>query len=145
MGSVGIGLALKRASNPSAFEKVLVKDTPLMRIALAVIGGFCAAVLMLGVLAYVNGGLQFADCTGTARAGWIVPLIGGLVIGLASLVLLKPGDDVNIPGSGHQVHTSTCVSCGSPILQEWRLCPHCGQLMECSTDRPGPLPFGSRA
>lgn len=111
-----------------------------MRIALAVFGGLCAAILMLGVLAYVNGGLQFADCTGTTRTGWIVPLIGGLVIGMTSLALLKPGDDVSDPGPGDSLHASTCVACGNPILEEWRLCPHCGQLLECSTDKPGPLP-----
>lgn len=117
-----------------------MKDSPLLRTALAVFGGVCAAILMLGVLAVVNGGLSFADCTGTARTGWIVPLIGGIVIGLTSLALLQSGEEVDRTNENASMHASTCLACGNPILDEWRLCPHCGELLECSTDKPKPQP-----
>lgn len=116
-----------------------------MRTALAVVGGVGAAVLMLGVIAFVNGGLGFAECTGTARAGWIVLLIGGIVIGLASLALLGSGNEADRTRETTTLHSSTCVACGNSILDEWRLCPHCGQLLECSTDSPHPKPAESRA
>lgn len=116
-----------------------------MRTALAVFGGVCAAVLMVGVIAFVNGGLEFAECTGTARAGWIVPLIGGIVIGLVSLALLGSGNEVDHTRETTTLHSSTCVACGNSILDEWRLCPHCGQLLECSTDSPHPKSAESHA
>ncbi|MRR11668.1 zinc ribbon domain-containing protein [bacterium] len=118
--------------------------SPLMRTIMSALGGLLGAVILLGVLAVANGGLGFVTCTGTARSGWIVPLVGGLVIAMASLLLLDPGRHAD-DDDAVELRASACASCGSPIIDEWRLCPHCGQLLECQVPLTSPMQATSRA
>ncbi len=92
--------------------------------------GFVAGVLMLAVLALLNGGIGFGSCTAMTGLGWIVPLVAGLIIGGVALVLLDTSQS-NADSSADTLRASTCASCGSPIISEWRMCPHCGALLEC--------------
>lgn len=112
--------------------------SPFAKLVLAVLGGILGVALMLGILSVVNGGKGFVCCTGTTGIGWVVPLIGGLVIGAVSLALLGSEKDEQPPDE-IGLRSSSCPSCGSSILDEWRLCPHCGQLLECQVQVAGAM------
>lgn len=102
----------------------------LRHMATAVAGGFLAGIVMLGVLAMLNGGVGFTSCTAMTGLGWMVPLVAGLTIGGVALLLLDTSESVSGLDSA-AMNASTCASCGSPIIAEWRMCPHCGALLEC--------------
>lgn len=106
----------------------------LTRILMAAIGGLLAGVLILGILAAVNGATGFRACTATEAFGWAVPIIAGLAVGAMSLLLLGSGRDQSEPPSTPSA--SACAECGSPIHDGWRLCPHCGSLLECDVAMP---------
>lgn len=103
---------------------------PFRQIAMALGTGFIAGCLMLGALALLNGGTGFTSCTAMTGIGWIVPLVAGLIIGGVALLLLDMPHS-SAETSAEELRASTCASCGSPIISEWRMCPHCGDLLEC--------------
>jgi hypothetical protein len=82
--------------------------------ALAVLAGLAGAVLVRGVTA---GALPL-------NSGWAIPLVAGGSVGLLSWFLLA--------GRAHGGSTEPrramvrCASCGTELLEEWRLCPYCG-------------------
>lgn len=86
---------------------------------------------MLGALSLVNGSHGFRACTATTAFGWIVPLLAGLVIGGVSAVLLHgSGPDY---ANRRTLRSSQCPACGSPVIDEWRLCPNCGTFLESTS------------
>lgn len=103
---------------------------PIRQMAIALGSGFIAGCVLLGVLALLNGGTGFTSCTAMTGIGWIVPLVAGLIIGGVALLLLDMPHSSG-GASTEQLQASTCASCGSPIISEWRMCPHCGDLLEC--------------
>ncbi len=70
-----------------------------------------------------------------ARLGWLVPLVAGILIGAITLVLLG-GRSSDEREDETPVATSECAACGGSILTDWRMCPHCGALLECDTQLP---------
>ena len=109
--------------------------TSVGHVSLAIALGFVAGLCLLAVVAVLNGGSGFAFCTASTPLGWLVPLISGLAIGGVALALLDSSGrhrDVSSPPS----ESTTCASCSSPIGEEWRLCPHCGSLLECDVASP---------
>ena len=104
------------------------------RIVYAVLGGLALAALLIAALAVANGTQGIAYCT-ASRFGWMVPLFAGLVIGGVALLLLDSRNtgresirDTSAP--------SVCPACDKPILEDWRMCPHCGQLLSCDMNTP---------
>ena len=104
------------------------------RIVYAILGGLTLAALLTAVLAVTNGTQGIAYCT-ASRFGWMVPLFAGLVIGGVALLLLDSR------GSDRESIRDTsapwaCPACDKPILEDWRMCPHCGQLLACDMSTP---------
>jgi len=103
------------------------------RWALVLVGGLTFAALLFGVLVRLNAEYGFVACTATTPFGWIVPVVAGAVLGLVVLILLDDrrrdsGDDE----AGRELRSTACPSCGNEIIDEWRLCPDCGQLLSRS-------------
>jgi len=70
--------------------------------------------------------------TGPATPLWALALVVGTLVALVALLLLEPLQDPQVA-----IHaTSTCAACGKPTLEEWRLCPYCGLILECELPLP---------
>jgi hypothetical protein len=63
---------------------------------------------------------------------WGLALIVGTLVSLVALLLLEPHREVDPPGRT----ASSCAACGKPTLEEWRMCPYCGQMLECDMTLP---------
>ena len=96
----------------------------------AVIGAISIAVVMLAVAVLTRSvdGLN----TSLAALNWIVPIAAGFLVGGVAWALLATGD--RLPS---RVRTH-CTSCGSIILEGWRICPHCGHFVGEVLDRAEP-------
>ena len=70
--------------------------------------------------------------TAASTPAWGVALIVGTLVSLVALLLLEPQREVDAPGRT----ASSCAACGKPTLEEWRLCPYCGQMLECDMSLP---------
>lgn len=104
-------------------------DPSLKRLALAVIGGLFLTALIFGVAVALSSQNRLGTCTVVMTYGWVVPLVSGLIIGFVALLLL---DSARVTG-GHESARcdSDCPSCGKPIDDDWRMCPHCGEMLSC--------------
>ena len=102
---------------------------PEFRVAAAVFGGVAVAVSLLGILAFMNAGKGFTGCAATTALGWTIPLVAGGLVGFASWLLLveRETDDDH-----HEFTASTCSACGSPVIDDWRMCPYCGHVVQSS-------------
>lgn len=88
------------------------------------LAGLAFGTLMaLAVLALV---LSMARAV-PAAPGWGFALVAGTLVALVALLLLEPVAEPTTP----DLVASSCVACGKPTIEEWRLCPHCGRLLEC--------------
>jgi ribosomal protein L32 len=94
----------------------------------AVIGAMSIAVVLLAV-AVLTRSVDGLDSS-LAALNWIVPIAAGFLVGGVAWALLATGD--RLP-SRTRIH---CTSCGSSILEGWRICPHCGhfvgEVVECT-------------
>lgn len=90
----------------------------------------CVAVATL--LLVVNAEAGFQGSTGTARFGWLAPLIAASVIGGVAWLLLgqSSNHDQEPPAPSQR---SVCPECGRGVLGQWRMCPYCGNMLEDST------------
>lgn len=70
--------------------------------------------------------------TGPATPAWGLALIVGTLVALVALLLLEPRRELEDSSSV----SSSCSACGKPTLEEWRLCPYCGQMLECGLPLP---------
>lgn len=86
---------------------------------------------MLVLLDFINSGTGFAGCTATAAFGWLIPLLSGAIVAVIAWMLIEGGRDGSSESSESTPESTTCMHCESTILQEWKLCPYCGQLREC--------------
>jgi hypothetical protein len=95
------------------------------RAGLAVLGWFAAVSVLVAVAAEV-GHSEFARLYNLGLYEWAVPVVAGVAAGaLAWLVLDGVHADDDLPS--HSV--AACQACGRPMLDDWRLCPHCGALV----------------
>lgn len=99
------------------------------------LGSLATGVALFAVVAYFNRGTGFSFCTATTGLGWTVPLITGLLI--AGVVVLLLGSAEDTTEAPPELRSSTCSACGTSIIDEWRMCPHCGELLECDVAMPG--------
>jgi len=104
------------------------------RWALVLIGMLTFAAALFGVLVRLNSEYGFVACTATTQFGWIVPVVGGAVLGLVVLLLLREGEDG--PEDSQELRASACRVCGNEVIDEWRLCPHCGHMLRAPSADP---------
>jgi hypothetical protein len=72
-----------------------------------------------------------------ARAGFqALPLLAllafGVIAGTLTLLALSSQADASF-----STHVKTCASCGSAVLENWRLCPDCGRFIEPDEESSG--------
>ena len=67
---------------------------------------------------------------------WLVALVAGVLIGAVTLILLESRQSAR-GDEDSSLASAECPACGNPILEEWRLCPHCGELLQCDTRPAG--------
>ena len=102
--------------------------TDAKKIAAALVGAFLLAGLLLAVLAFVNVDSGVVAGTGGKTVGWVVAVTAGAVIGAVAFLLLDDGRARD--GREDELRPSTCRECGSDIIAEWRICPHCGEILD---------------
>lgn len=115
--------------NREDVDRINIKRTYLLApIAVALV----AAAVSLAIAIQDGGG--FAGCVTTIAFKWFVPLIAAAVIGGVAVMLL----DGHPSGSGpaDDLRSGQCAVCGAAIIDEWKLCPHCGALLECDVRMP---------
>lgn len=101
---------------------------PLARIVALVLGGLVVIGAIAGLLVAANDGAGLSSCGVTSAFGWTLPLIAGIAIGVLAWVLHRGGRSST--RSEPQRATARCDSCGSALMESWRLCPYCGELIE---------------
>jgi hypothetical protein len=95
------------------------------RAGLAVLGWFAAVSILVAVAAEV-GHSEFARLYNLGLFEWAVPVVAGVAAGaLAWLVLDGVHDEDDQPSHS----AAACPACGRSMLDDWRLCPHCGTLV----------------
>ena len=101
----------------------------LWKLLAAVIGAMSIAVVLLAVAVLTRS----VDGLGSSMAAlnWIVPIAAGFLVGGVAWALLATGD--RLPSRV----TVRCTSCGSSILEGWRICPHCGHFIGESVESVG--------
>jgi hypothetical protein len=102
--------------------------TDAKKIAIALLGAFVLAGALLAVLAFVNVDGGVIAGTSSETLGWIVPIVAGAVIGAVAFLLLDDGSRAE--GGERELRPSTCRACGSDTIAEWRICPHCGEILD---------------
>jgi len=103
-----------------------VSRSPVVRITAALLGGLAAAAALLGVL-LVASGEAGASGFAVVGLGWLVPLVAGLIVGALSWLLLNDRAEDDPRQLGER---TLCALCGSPVLEDWRLCPYCGSFLK---------------
>lgn len=94
-----------------------------------IIAGFAFGILvLLSVAALLLSMLRSTPTTPV----WGLALIVGTLVALVALLLLEPAAETH----EHDLVVSSCAACGKPTLEEWRLCPYCGQMLECDMSMP---------
>lgn len=88
--------------------------------------GFAGGVLLVSVL-LVGAFALHAGSGAPLSTVLVVPLLVGALLMLIALLLAERTGDT----PGETLEATSCVACDRPIIEEWRLCPHCGQLREC--------------
>ena len=101
---------------------------PLARIVAVVLGGLAVTGAVAGLLVAANAGVGLYRCDVTSAFGWTLPLIAGVTIGVLAWMLHHGGRAS--AQSEPQHATARCDSCGSALMESWRLCPYCGELIE---------------
>lgn len=70
----------------------------------------------------------------------LAPLLVGVMVGAIAWLLLRSESETGSPA-----HGKVCAGCGSPILENWRLCPDCGRFIEHPEAGDGPPTTGARS
>lgn len=94
-----------------------------------ILAGFAFGILVLLSVAALL--LSMLRATPTTPV-WGLALIGGTLVALVALLLLEPASE----SYDADLVISSCAACGKPTLTEWRLCPYCGQMLECDMSMP---------
>jgi hypothetical protein len=106
--------------------KVIVHRKAIKRLALVVAGGFVLTGVVLAAVTFL--GETYSPDSTTAAYGWIIPIITGAVIGLVAFLLLDTEDVAS--GTDVGLRSTSCASCGAEVIDEWRMCPHCGAMLD---------------
>jgi hypothetical protein len=74
----------------------------------------------------------------SAQFTLVAPLVVGVMVGLLGWLVLGTKREV-----GAKSPDKACDNCGSSVLDDWRLCPECGTLIESADEGDGPSPASS--
>ena len=109
------------------------------RASVAVLGGLTAGVVLVAIVAETGESGLGSLPAGLGRAEWALPFVVGAFVGLVAWWALTALADQEPP-----LHTeAACPACGRPILDDWRLCPDCGTLVERASNTPEERPARS--
>lgn len=101
---------------------------PFARIFAAVLRGLAIIGAVAALLVVVNAGDGFTLCSATGAFGWTLPIVGGAAVGGLAWTLHHGG---HLRARSKPMRaTARCNSCGSAMMESWRLCPYCGDLIE---------------
>ena len=101
-----------------------MKRVGLLRASAAALGGM-AVVTALVAIAVVASARAGGLSSPTHASFWAVPLVAGAVVSMLSWFLLSSSPAADTVSRQRRA-TVSCPSCGSALLDDWRLCPHCG-------------------
>jgi len=87
-------------------------------------------VMVVGLVVF-NGGVLSGTTAATA-AGWMMPVAAGITAAGVAWALTRPREE---EPDERQHALAGCAACGGTVFDEWRLCPHCGALLEDERDR----------
>lgn len=96
----------------------------------------CVLALAAVLVAALSGTLGFSGCLASMGNGWTVPLLAGLVILVAVLILSRQmpryrDDDRTVRHTDvGGLNAPVCGRCGSAVMVSWRLCPRCGERLD---------------
>lgn len=82
---------------------------------------------LVGLFLVSFAGVRFGDSAARSVVGWTLPAFLAAIGGGVSWLLLS--DDATTD-SATPVATAHCGTCGHSVIEDWRLCPHCGTLVE---------------
>lgn len=102
-------------------SEIRVSSRTVWKLLAAVVGAISIGVVLLAVAALTRS-VDSHDVS-LAALNWIVPIGAGFLVGGVAWALLATGD--RLPSRA----SSRCPSCGSSILEGWRICPHCGHFV----------------
>jgi endogenous inhibitor of DNA gyrase (YacG/DUF329 family) len=107
------------------------------RASIAVLGGLTAGVVLVAIVAAETSESGLGSLpAGLGSAEWALPFVVGSFVGLFAWWALTALADRERP-----LHTeAACPACGRPILDDWRLCPECGTLVERASKGPEERP-----
>jgi hypothetical protein len=108
-----------------------VKRRQVLRLISAVLGGVLVALALLAVLFALNSRSGFMGSTAATATGWTIPILAGVVAGVAAWALLL--EEGSQAAKRQPALVSRCSECGRPLADEWRLCPYCGAFA-CESD-----------
>jgi hypothetical protein len=82
----------------------------------------------------VSAGLVLAGTLSDDRSlvvvfGWIAPVIAGCIVGGVAYLLLETRSG----SSAREESLHLCDSCGAELLEDWRMCPNCGLIVDDET------------
>ncbi len=97
----------------------------------ALVAAAAIGAAVFGLLAFL---LANGPCGVTGWSSFGVAITSGMLIGVTALVLL--GSRPLGADESETYDATPCASCGAGLVDEWRLCPHCGQMLECDTRHP---------
>lgn len=102
----------------------------LIGLAGAAVAGAVLAVVLIGVALLLAGG-ALGSTTAATSAGWMVPVAAGLTVAWTVWKLVPPVDSP--VQASTELREVVCESCGGAVFTDWRLCPHCGALIDSCT------------
>lgn len=111
-----------------------MKRSALKRIGVAILGAM-AAVWALTVWAASTGESMLDRIHALGVTFWVLPLIAGASVGVAAWLVL--GTIPEETEDRFRPSESACPWCGKPVRDDWRLCPHCGNLIEADLSGDG--------
>lgn len=98
------------------------------RLLVAAAAGVVTSVGLVVYLDYVNGHDGFVVSAAATEPGWLVPLISGAAV--AGIVWSVMRAEATGSSQGGEHSPSSCHACGGMVLEDWRMCPHCGVQFE---------------
>jgi predicted RNA-binding Zn-ribbon protein involved in translation (DUF1610 family) len=103
-----------------------VQKKAVKRLALVIAGGFVLTGVVLAMLAFLESG--YLGDSSAASFGWIIPVVAGTVIGVVAFLLLDSDRSATEADVG--LKSTTCSACGAEIIEDWRMCPDCGEVLD---------------
>ena len=99
----------------------------IVRFTVVVLSGIAVVIALAALVASMRDGGQPLGPAFARSAGWIVPLVAGGAVGGFTWLMLSGTQRGEQSCGGPMV---PCPVCGNEVLEEWRMCPYCGESFE---------------